>query len=83
MLILVLVMLTIAALLTVGLVRRSLDQSVAAAKKADELQRRWGVTVYFFSDREQFHRKNAKKQFAILPIFNNLPVRSQNGKGNM
>ena len=41
------------------------------------------VTVYFFSDRDQFHRKNAKKQFAILPIVNNLPVRSQNGKGNM
>ena len=41
-LVLVLAMLTIAALLSVGLARRSLDQSVAAAKRADELQRRWG-----------------------------------------
>jgi hypothetical protein len=41
-LILVLAMLTIAALLSAGIARRGLDQSVAAAKKADELQRRWG-----------------------------------------
>jgi len=41
-LVLVLALLTIAAILSVGVARRSLDQSVAAAKKADELQRRWG-----------------------------------------
>jgi len=41
-LIVVLVMLTIAPLLSVGIVRRSFDQSVAAAKRADELQQRWG-----------------------------------------
>jgi len=41
-LVVVLAMLVIAAILSVGMVRRSLDQSVAAAKKADELQRRWG-----------------------------------------
>ena len=41
-LILVIVMLVIVALLSVGMVCRSLGQSVAAAKKGDELQRRWG-----------------------------------------
>jgi hypothetical protein len=41
-LVVVLAMLVIAVLLSVGMVRRSLDLSVAAAKKADELQRRWG-----------------------------------------
>ena len=41
-LILVLAMLTIAALLSAGVARRALDQSVVAAKKTDDLQRRWG-----------------------------------------
>jgi len=41
-LVLVLAMLMIAVLLSAGIARRSLDQSVAAAQKADELQRRWG-----------------------------------------
>ncbi len=41
-LVLVLAMLAIAALLSAGLARKSLDQTVAASKRADELQRRWG-----------------------------------------
>ena len=41
-LLVVLVMLTIATLLSASVARRGLDQSVAAAKKADKLQRRWG-----------------------------------------
>ena len=41
-LILVLAMLTIAALLSAGMARRSLDQSIAVAKKHAEMQRRWG-----------------------------------------
>jgi type II secretory pathway component PulK len=41
-LILVLAMLIIATLLSAGVARRSLDQTVAAAKRAEELQRRWG-----------------------------------------
>jgi Tfp pilus assembly protein PilX len=41
-LILVLAMLAIAALLSVGMVRRSLDQSITVAKKQTEMQRRWG-----------------------------------------
>jgi hypothetical protein len=38
----VLVILAIVSILSVGIARLSLDQAVAAAKKADELQRRWG-----------------------------------------
>ena len=41
-LIMVVVMLAIAALLSAGIARRALDQTVAAAKKTDDLQRRWG-----------------------------------------
>ena len=41
-LVLVLAMLTIAALLSAGVARRALDQTVAAAKRSDDLQRRWG-----------------------------------------
>jgi type II secretory pathway pseudopilin PulG len=41
-LVLVLAMLAIAALLSAGIARRSLDQSVAVAKKQKEMQRRWG-----------------------------------------
>jgi type II secretory pathway pseudopilin PulG len=41
-LILVLAMLAIAALISAGMARRSLDQSVAVAKKQAEMQRRWG-----------------------------------------
>jgi hypothetical protein len=41
-LILVLVMLTIAGLLSAGMARRALDQAVVAARKTDALQRRWG-----------------------------------------
>ncbi|MDO5554805.1 MAG: hypothetical protein Q4G68_13690 [Planctomycetia bacterium] len=41
-LLLVLVMLAIAALLTTQTARRSLDQAILAARKQEELQRRWG-----------------------------------------
>jgi type II secretory pathway pseudopilin PulG len=41
-LIVVLAMLAIAALLSAGVARRSLDQSVAVAKKQMEMQRHWG-----------------------------------------
>jgi len=41
-LVLVLAMLTIATLLSAGVARRALDQTVIAAKRSDDLQRRWG-----------------------------------------